>query len=89
MSSNNTWGNPIVPGVLLELEDNPVDNAIAELIQLELIEGAYDCESGQLGVTLTPKGLKLVEDEELDNFVEGDEFQAFLKKAEKVLDKVR
>jgi hypothetical protein len=77
-------------GALLELDmQNPVDKAVAELVRLGLVECCYHDETGELGVMLTDRAEKmLAEEAELDEYVEGNEFQTFLNKAEKLLDKL-
>jgi len=77
-------------GALLELNtEDPVDKAIMNLVKMELVECCYHDDTGELGVMLTEKAKKLIDevnDPELDKYIDGDEFTKFLIKAEKVLD---
>jgi hypothetical protein len=77
-------------GALVELNtEDPVDKAIANLVRLGLVECCYHDETGELGVMLTSEGERMAAEEaELDEYMDGDEFQTFLRKAEKILDKV-
>ena len=82
----------IKEGFLIELNTNdPVDKAIQDLIDLGLVEAAYDTETGELGVTPTVKSNELLatmEYDETDEYIDGDEFQGFLNKAKKILDSI-
>jgi hypothetical protein len=77
-------------GALIELDrDDPVDQAILNLVKLGLIECCYHDDTGELGVTLTDLAHKYLKEEaEIDAEVASPGFQTFLKKSEKILDKI-
>lgn len=77
-------------GALLELDrDDPVDQSILELVKLGLIECCYHDDTGELGVTLTDLAHQyLAEEAQIDETVESADFQTFLRKSEKILDRI-